>query len=315
MTTSLAFSPDRFLRDIRTTADAIGAAYSEPVTRTVLNAYPGSFRDGAVLWRTTDAPGGPLNYRFYERRRTDSIGTAIRAGLLDPGHPLIDLIASWSALYGDAATELCDFDAARGLAKTWVYLGGMRPVEQVLGASHVPRALRLHEPRFRALGLTSVRHVAVDYHGGSANLYFRTSRKITPDTAEELIALAGGNPPEPTLLDDMAAFTPSDGHTFSVTMSVPDGQIHRVGFYALKLPANRFPTIDERLTTFFRTAPSRDEEEMNAIAWSFGPGGQDYTKAERSYSGRLVELMKTWNSPMTAAKGPAPHSTADGRPS
>ncbi|MEU5867111.1 aromatic prenyltransferase [Nonomuraea sp. NPDC047529] len=96
-------------------------------------------------------------------------------------------------------------------------------------------------------------------------------------------------------------------------MSVPDGRIRRVGFYALKLPADRFPTIDERLTTFFRSAPSRDEEEMNAIAWSFGPGGNDYVKAERSYTGRLVELMKTWNSPMTAARGSA--LEVDGRPS
>jgi Aromatic prenyltransferase Orf2 len=33
--------------------------------------------------------------------------------------------------------------------------------------------------RFRALGLSRVRHVAVDYRGNTANLYFRTSGKIT----------------------------------------------------------------------------------------------------------------------------------------
>ncbi|MFC4056659.1 aromatic prenyltransferase [Actinomadura syzygii] len=301
MAESVAFSQHRFLRDIRVTAEAIGAPYSEPVTRTVLAAYRESFRDGAVLWRTTDKPGGALNYRFYERRPTDSIGTAIRANLLDPKNALINLISSWSSLYGGASTELCDFDAARGIVKTWVYLGGTRPVEQVLGASAVPQALRRHESRFRALGLDVVRHVAVDYAGDTANLYFRTIRKITPGVCERLVALAAGDPPGPSLFADLAAFTPPDGHTFSVTMRVSDGEIQRVGIYALKLPASRFPAVGERLAAFFRTAPSRDEEEMNAVAWSFGPGANTYIKAERGYCGRLVGLMNAWNSPMTEA--------------
>jgi len=64
----------------------------------------------------------------------------------------------------------------------------------------------------------------------------------------------------------MQRFTPSDGYTFSVTMAVSNGEIQRVGFYALKLPAGQFPAIGERLATFFRSAPSRDDEEMNAVA-------------------------------------------------
>lgn len=79
-------------------------------------------------------------------------------------------------------------------------------------------------------------------------------------------------------------------------MAVGNGDIQRVGFYALKLRTGQFPAIGQRLVTFFRSAPSREEEEMNAVAWSFGRGGNDYIKAERSYCGRLVALMKTWNS-------------------
>jgi 4-hydroxyphenylpyruvate 3-dimethylallyltransferase len=298
---SFQFSPAQFLRDMKVTADAIGAAYSEPVTRTVLGAYAGGFRAGAVLWRTTDRPSDALNYRFYERRPTDSIGTAIRAGLLDPNNTMTGLISSWSSLYGGTSTELCDFDAEHGIAKTWVYLGGMRPVEHVLGAPGVPWALRRHERRFRALGLACVRHVAVDYRGNTANLYFRTSGKITRDQSERFVSLANGKRPGPSLFSEMERFTPPDGYTFSVTMAVGNGDIQRVGFYALKLPAGRLPTIGQRLATFFQSAPSRDDEEMNAIAWSFGPDGKDYIKAERSYCGRLVALMKTWNSPMTDA--------------
>jgi 4-hydroxyphenylpyruvate 3-dimethylallyltransferase len=298
---SFQFSPAQFLRDMKVAADAIGAAYSEPVTGMVLGAYAGSFRDGAVLWRTTDRPGDALNYRFYERRPTDSVGTAIRAGLLDPNNTMTGLISSWSSLYGGTSAELCDFDAEHGIAKTWVYLGGMRPVEHVLRAPGVPWALRRHEHRFRALGLVCVRHVAVDYRGNTVNLYFRTSSKITRDESERFVSMANGKQPRSSLFSDMERFTPPDGYTFSVTMAVGNGDIQRVAFYALKLPAGQFPTIGQRLATFFQSAPSRDDEEMNAIAWSFGPGGKDYIKAERSYCGRLAALMKTWNSPMTDA--------------
>jgi len=296
---SSQFSPAQFLCDVKVTAGVIGAGYSESMTRTVLSAYADSFRDGAVLWRTTDRPGDALNYRFYERRPTDSVGTAIRAGLLDPKHHMTGLISSWSSLYGGASTELCDFDAQHGLVKTWVYLGGQRPVERVLSAPGVPRSLRGHERRFRAMGLSSVRHVAVDYHSNTANLYFRTAGKITWDQSVQLVSLANGKPPGPVLFSDMERFTSPDGYTFSVTMAVGNGEIQRVGFYALKLPAGRFPAVGARLATFFRCAPSRDDEEMNAVAWSFGPDGKDYIKAERSYCGHLVALMKTWNSPMT----------------
>lgn len=99
----------------------------------------------------------------------------------------------------------------------------------------------------------------------------------------------------------MEKFTPPDGYTFSVPMAVGDGEMHRVRFYALKLPAARFPAVGERLATFFQLAPSHDDEEMNAVAWSFGPDAKNYIKAERSYCGRLVALMKTSNSPMTEA--------------
>ena len=84
-------------------------------------------------------------------------------------------------------------------------------------------------------------------------------------------------------------------YTFSVTISEATGAIGRVGFYALKLPRNRFPTIGDRLTRFFSEAPSYDPEDMNAVAWSLGNGQDTYIKAERSYCGNLVSLPKGWN--------------------
>lgn len=34
---------------------------------------------------------------------------------------------------------------------------------------------------------------------------------------------------------------------------------------------------------------------MNAVAWSFGAKGGTYLKAERSYCGDVVSLIKGWN--------------------
>lgn len=292
------FSPSQFLKDVKFTADLLDADFSGPVTQRVLDLYERSFREGAVLWRTTDKPRGALNYRFYERKQTDTVATAVRGGLLRADNKAADLISSWSSLYQGSSTELCDFDTALGLAKTWVYLGGLRPVEEVLGVRGVPWSIRRHEGLFRKLGLVSVRHVAVDYQHDTANLYFRTGSGITPEECERLLSLAESGPPDTTVFDDMANFTAPDGYTFSVTMSIGTGDVERVGFYALRLPAGRLPRVGERLAAFFASAPSHDDEEMNALAWSFGKEN-NYLKAERSYCGRLVSLMREWNSPMT----------------
>lgn len=292
------FSPSRFLKDIETTAGILGAEHSEPMTHRVLDAYEESFHRGAVLWRTTDKPGGPLNYRFYERRPVDTMGIAVRAGFISAHSPATRLISTWSSLY-EGSRELCDFDAARGLVKTWVYLEGMRPLEEILGPPGVPDAIRRHEGRFRELDLTVVRNVAVDHQHGTANLYFRTRQGVDRKATERLLTLAQSSAPDEKTFRDMVGFTAPDGYTFSVTLHIATGEIERVGFYALRLPAGRFPHIGDRLAAFFAGAPSFDEEEMNAVAWSFGSGESRYVKAERSYCGRLVALMRECNSPMT----------------
>ncbi|WP_327308964.1 aromatic prenyltransferase [Streptomyces sp. NBC_01298] len=298
MPESCQFSPDRFLTDMEATARAIGAGYCPSTTRRMLDVYESGFHEGAVLWRTTSKPAGALNYRFYARRPTDTVAIATSAGLLAPADPMARLIGAWSGLY-EGSTELCDFDAVDGLVKTWVFLGGMRPMADVLATPGVPQGIRRHEAAFDKLGLTWVRHVAVDYQNQSVNLYFRTIEGFTPAQAERLLALTGAELPEAAVLKDMEGFTAPTGCTFSVTMSAATGRIERVGVYALRLPTGQFPTIGERLEQFFTTAPSHDDEEMNAVAWSFGAQGRQYIKAERSYCGRLVELMRQWASPMT----------------
>lgn len=289
------FSRDRFTADLRTTATAIGAPYREDVTTAVLDAYEPAFHEGAVLWRTTDRPGSGLDYRFYSRRPTDTVAIAQRAGLLAADDELAGLVQAWSGLYGGTPEQSCDFDAAYGLTKTWVYLTGTRPVDDVLDVPEVPEAVRRLAPVFHRLGLDHVRHVAVDYRHRRVNLYFRARGPIDREQCRRFTALAGAVPPETHRYEDMAGFLSRGAYTFSVTVCPTSGAVERVAFYALKLPEGQFPVLGERLRTFFSTAPSYDPVDMNAVAWSFGAGDATYVKAERSHCGDLVALIRGWN--------------------
>ena len=294
------FSPERFIGDVKRTCAAIDAPFSEATTRAVIEAYSRSFHEGAVSWRATSRRGDALNFRFYERRPIDTVGIAIRAGLLEPDNALAGLVTSWSSLYDGKPEQSCDFDAQKGLAKAWVYMGGFRPVDDILGARGVPQSIRRHGPTFRSLGLESVRHVAVDYHSDTVNLYFSIPGPVTEEHAAELVKLAGCASPSREEFDEMRTFLRPTGYTLGVTMNVSTGVIKRVAFYALKLPLGTFPEAGERLKTFLEQAPSYDREEMNGVAWSYGNGGKKYIKAERSYCGGLVPLMRNWSTPLTA---------------
>ncbi|MGW7544283.1 aromatic prenyltransferase [Streptomyces sp. NPDC054770] len=292
---SCEFSQSRFLEDIRTTAEAIDAPFSYATTRAVLDAYGPAFSEGAVLLRTTDRTGDDLNYRFYARRPMDTVTVARRAGFIAADDALGDLVQSWSELYDGTPEQSCDFDADRGLTKTWVYLNGTRPLDDVLGVTGVPSLIRERGPAFHRLGLDYVRHVSVDYHRGTVNLYFRAPGPISEAQCARFTALAGAAMPDDRLFKEMATFLSRGAYTFAVTISPATGWTERVAFYALKLPEGRFPTIGGRLSRFFETAPSYDIEDMNAVAWSFGSGSGTYIKAERSYCGDLISLIKGWN--------------------
>ncbi|KAF9883645.1 hypothetical protein FE257_003079 [Aspergillus nanangensis] len=295
------FDPEKFLVDIEETCRAIGAPYSQEKTRKVLETFQASFAQGAVLWRVTDRPGDALNYRFYERVSIDAVSCAVGAKLLQPNHPLSELIISWSALYPKAAQQSCDFDAERGFTKIWVYLGDMRPLSDILSVPHVPLSIRNHAATFYDLGLELVRHVAADFTSNTINIYFRAQGPLTLERARSLVRLADlAYILEQEEVEEMRRLLNPVGFTFAVTIDHNTGEIKRVGIYALKLAPGTYPAMAERLNVFFTRAPSYDEEEMNAIAWSFGKRGAQYVKAERSYCGGLVPLMRQWNSAMSS---------------
>lgn len=294
------FDPVRFLTDFKKTADAIGSAYSESSILKALETFKVCFRDGAVIWRTTNRDGDPVNYRFYLRRRLDTIEIATRAGYLEPDNQMARLITSWSALYKGDTEQWCDFHPETGLAKTWVNLKGRRPVDDILNAPEVPDSVRAHGPKFHSLGLELVRFLAVDYEGSTMNLYFTAPGPVSETQATQYTALAQCKPPTKEEFQDMRSFLNPQGFAFAVTMEYKTGAIKRVAFYALSLPQNRLPTVNDRVTTFFTAAPSYDKQQTKNVAWSYGVGDKKYMKAESSYVGELATVLKDVGSPLTS---------------
>lgn len=277
-----------------------GAPYSRSNTIAVLEAYDLSFREGAVLWRTTNRPWDALNYRFYSRRPTDLIRIAVNAGFIKSDNSLARLLQAWSSPYdGRTPEQSCDFDAAKGLTKAWVYMAGFRHLDEILGVDSVPESIRQHANIFRELDLQLVRHVAVDFHSDTVNLYFRVVGPLSKNRAAAFTKLVGASPPEHSDFLDMCNFLDPTGFTFAVTIAFNTGDIERVAFYALGLPS--VPReIGDRLAAFFKEVPSYDAEEFIALAWSYGAGGKNYVKAEKSYCGELVPLLRDWKSNLTA---------------
>ncbi|WP_049572089.1 aromatic prenyltransferase [Streptomyces sp. SBT349] len=288
------YSQPRFLDDIRSTAAALGAPFDEDVTRDALSAFADEFGTGAVVWKTTSRPGDDLSYRFYSRSRTDTVATAMRAGLLPRATPLAPLIAHWSGLFGGAAEQSCDFTAGSGLDKTWVWLGGTRPASDVLDAGPVPDALRRNVPACERRGLAYIRFLAVDHRRSTVNVYFRVRGPLTHAQAADLVGLVRVPPPPRELVAEIGAFVPGD-FGVSVTFSLRDGRAERVCFYALRIPRDRAPRLPDRITAFLSAAPSYDAEDCHVVGWSFGPGNGTYVKAERSCLGGMISLFERWD--------------------
>ncbi|KAI3394863.1 hypothetical protein diail_2150 [Diaporthe ilicicola] len=293
------FSEARFLGDVEKMCLAVGAPYSESTTRKVLETFPASFLRGAINWRTTDRPDDALNYRFYERKNIDTIAPAIEAGLLDPTHPLLPLLKAWASLYDGRVEQSCDFCANKGLVKCWLYFGPLKPTEEIVGAPGIPSTITRHKDLLHSLGLDLMRHIAVDYYGGTVNLYFTKKHALTPEEVRSFVALASPEQAAALTEGEIAHITKyinPDASELAVTVNVDTGAIKRVAIYVfLAEQVKALQGLDRRLTTFFGKAPCYDDESGDILAWSFG--GQRYVKGERNYCGDTVSLMRDWSLP------------------
>ncbi|MGI5119223.1 aromatic prenyltransferase [Marinactinospora thermotolerans] len=289
-----AFSPSRFIKDVQGTATSIGAAFDQERTRRVIDAYEQSFSTGAVLWKTTSRAGDALSYRFYSREPTDTVEIAARAGFIDVRSPLVPLVTSLSAMNGGAALQSCDFDADRGLAKCWVFLGGMLRLEEVLAVDHMPEALRRQEAALAGRGLEFVRHVSVDFRHQTVNLYFGVLGRFRAGQQAAVAELVHSPPADAALVEEIGGYMREEHYLAALTWSADTGCFERACFYAPHIPEGRIPDVGPRLAGFLRDAPSYDPTDVHIVGWSFGAGGTSYVKGERSYCGDLAGLLRDW---------------------
>jgi 4-hydroxyphenylpyruvate 3-dimethylallyltransferase len=287
-----AFSAPRFQEDIERFCNILNAPFSASATEVVLKAYASAFNDSPVGWRVT-SKDSILNYRIFQMRSIDTISIAIEAGLLKPS-PMTDLVQAWTVAV-KGSQQFCDFSASTGLAKTWLFLGHTRQMDDVLDLGFVPNSIRHHLPDFKKHGLDKVRTLAVDWRSGTVNIYWRAPGPVDKKQADRLLAMAGCEPIDEAEVKEIARCSSAkDGSfAFAVTLSLETGELGRTAFYAPKLPRKDLPVIsDERVKAFLDHAPDYDWEEWITIAWGFGKGGKKYMKAERSYCGNLMDKVK-----------------------
>jgi 4-hydroxyphenylpyruvate 3-dimethylallyltransferase len=287
-----AFSASRFREDIERFCKILNAPFSASATEAVLKVYGSLFNDSSVGWRVT-SKDSTLNYRIFQMRPVDTIAIAIEAGYIKPS-PLTDLVQAWTMAV-NGAQQSCDFSASTGFAKTWLFLGHTRQIDDVLDLEFVPNSIRRHLPEFKKHGLDRVRTLAVDWHSGTVNIYWRAPGPVDKKQADGLLAMAGCEPIDEAEVEEIARFSSAkDGsYPFAVTLNFETGDLGRAGFYATKLPRGDLPVIsDERVQTFLDHAPDYDREEWITIAWGFGKGGKKYMKSEKSYCGNLMEKVK-----------------------
>lgn len=287
-----AFSASRFREDIEEFCKILKAPFSASATEAVLKAYGSVFNDSPVGWRVT-SKDSVLNYRIFQMRSVDTIDIAIEAGYIKPS-PLTDLVQAWTMTV-NGAQQFCDFSASTGLAKTWLFLGHTRQMDDVLDLEFVPNSIRRHLPEFKKHGLERIRTLAIDWHSGTVNIYWRAPGPVDKKQADGLLALTGCEPIDEVEVGEIARFASAkDGSfAFAVTLNFETGELGRAAFYATKLPRGDLPVIsDERVKTFLDHAPDYDREEWITIAWGFGKGGKKYMKAEKSYCGNLMEKVK-----------------------
>ncbi|KAL9107946.1 MAG: hypothetical protein Q9227_007268 [Pyrenula ochraceoflavens] len=255
----------------------------DPPLKKGLTAFEEYLDTFAIIFRCTDKPNSVVNFRFFFRRRIDTIAISAQAGLIKLEDPLAKLISSWSSLSQSTPEQWGDFDPRKGLAKTRVYFPEAQSINDILFLSELPASVRQQAPVLQGLGLENVIFTAIDYEGRTMNFYFLVLGVLSADQAVKYTDLVECLPSTEQELQDMEDLM-GPFVIFAVTVEYETGWIARVAFYAMNVP--KLPTVDERLVKFYKEAPSYDRQRSMIVAWSYGrlvlwPGGFEV------YEGRI----------------------------
>lgn len=283
----VAYSPEQFLTDLRSTATAISAPFDEVMVKRTLNVFDAELRRCVVQMKATCKPDTGVYYRFFYKWERDLTALAQENGFLPPGHsPIVNLQADVLANCRGATRAGLDLDTGFGLAKVWTFTGGPTPLDDFLRLETLPDSVRAHRDFFQRHGLRHVFFVASDHQQDSMNVYFGLEDDCRTEAwLRTLVDATGGGPNDPTVHRQMlASLAVSAG--VGTTFSWNRPHIGRWCLYALNVPCdepNALPPLNSRLQRFRASAPTLNRRPQYNVAWSFGRAGF-YTKLEKSYA-------------------------------
>ena len=285
----IPYEPERFLDDLRKTAEAIQAPFEPAVTQKTLEVFDAELRRCVVQLKATCQPDAGVYYRFFYKWERDLTALAQEHGLIPrESSPIVDLQEQVLKNCPGATRAGLDLETSFGLAKVWTFTGGPTPIEQLLRLPAIPESVHQHLDFFHRHGLRHVFFVASDFQQNSMNVYFGLEDDCRSETWIRTLAEETGETPDDEAISQMLsslAVSVGVGATFS--WDAPE--MGRWCLYGLNIPyddallTDSLPTLPERLQRFRQSAPSLNEAPQYNVAWSFGPAGL-YTKLEKSYA-------------------------------
>lgn len=304
------FVEARFLEDLQAASVALSTPYHEPTIRRVLAAYGDLMYDAAIQVRGSSRPGVPLLFRVLMATPADTLDIATRHGWVHPDDPLASLAASARAHFSSSVIEQPEFAADEGgYDAMFMYLGGLRPLDEVLAVPGMPAGVRAHRERFLALGLDGVTVLHLHYRAKHVSLFFLARGPLGRDALDALVGLvehdgddaaaaAAARPPSEAAYRDIIGVLRDSGYYLTVVMDYETGRVVKVELHLLfpvRLPDDmQIPDVGEKLTTFW-DMPSYEYEDMDILSYCFGDTRLGDVLALRGYCGGLRSLLRYWD--------------------
>jgi hypothetical protein len=287
---STLYAPEKFLADLRRTAQALQAPFEESTVRRTLEVFDSELRRCVVQLKATSKANTGIYYRFFYKWDRDLTSLARENGLIPTGNePICDLQADVLENCTGATRAGLDLETGFGLAKEWTFTGGPTQIDTMLSLKTLPDAVRDHLPFFHRHGLRHVFFVCSDFQQGSMNVYFGLEEDCRNENwLQRLVDETGGGPEDPADYRRMvASLAVSAG--IGTTFYWDRKEMGRWSLYALNVPRgdlvgdSELPVLPDRLRRFLKDAPTLNADPQFNVAWSFGKAGF-YTKLEKSYA-------------------------------
>lgn len=291
------FVEARFLEDLKKGSEEMGSAYDEKVVKDIINAYGELMYDAAIQVRGSSRPGVPLLFRILMATPADTIDIAIKHGWLHPDDPMVVLATSARAHF-HGPVEQPEFTVDKGCDAMFMYLGGLRSLDEVLAVPAMPAGIRAHRDTFLGMGLDQIVVVDFQYSENFLSFYFLAQGPLSRKSLDDLVALCGAPPPPEAAYKDIIGVLQDSPYYLTVVMDCATSKIIKIELhlvFPIKLPDDmQIPDIGERLTKFW-DVPSYEYEDVDILSYCFGDTRLGDVLALRGYCGGLRGLLRYWN--------------------